>query len=131
GESCVGGACVANDPCAGVSCAAGESCVDGACVVDPAGADPCTGVSCNPGESCVDGTCVVDDPAAVGQALFVQWGCIGCHGDSAQGTGAAPNIQNKPANKVFNKLQGNGHPISIDGATMQDAEMIAAWLATL
>lgn len=60
---------VANDPCAGVTCASGERCRAGTCEVDP-----CEAVPCQDGATCVDGRCV--DPCRCGDGCAAGTECV-------------------------------------------------------
>jgi hypothetical protein len=135
---CSPGAFCVNDECVECEddddCAEGEACTDGVC---GEGADECDGdEDCDEGEVCTDGECVPDggngggDPAN-GQALYTGNGCNACHG--ADGSGP-PNIQDATAQEIFDNASEDGadtHPLKVDGLTLEDAEDIAAYLATL
>ena len=153
GDSCDDGVCVPDDPCADVTCNPGESCDDGVCTPD----DPCDDVTCDPGEICDDGVCVPDDACAnvtcgvgevcdngncvpegsgpdpaAGETFFMANGCAVCHGPDGS-SGFAESLVGVEAEHIFEHITGvEPHTGgTVDGATMEDAESIEAWIVSI
>lgn len=131
GEVCVGGSCVeceADEDCpAGQLCTANNTCVD--CESDD---------DCDAGESCENGDCIPDNgngggDAVEGAALFTANGCNVCHGPAGEGA-SGPDITDATAEDIFENASEDGddtHPVKVAGFAMEDAEDIAAYLASL
>ncbi len=123
------------DACADVTCPDGEVCDAGECVAEQTG-DPCAGVTCPDGEACLQGLCVVSqatgaDPDA-GHTYYMAR-CEGCHKDDATGI-LGPDIVGQSGDRVFAILSGaadHGFGPTIEDVTQQEADDVAAWLATL
>ncbi|MFQ5805666.1 MAG: c-type cytochrome [Phycisphaerae bacterium] len=70
--------------------------------------------------------------ATAGQAFFTNNNCSACHGADASG-GFGPSLIGKTAAEILKKLDGTESHTggTVDGVTQQDADNLAAWLATL
>jgi len=114
-----------------VTCDPGETCVGGACAPD----DPCADITCGAGEIYEEGNCVPDlnapDPVA-GETFFITNGCAICHGPDATG-GFGPSLVDVEAARIFEHISGAETHTggTVDGATLEDAEDIEAWIASL
>ncbi len=70
--------------------------------------------------------------AAAGQAFFEANNCAACHGADASGE-VGPSLVGESSADILDRLDGTQSHTggTVDGVTQQDADNLAAWLATL
>lgn len=110
--------------------------------------DPCADVTCDDGFTCdaATGQCAADavdpdpdpDPAGdadAGQTFYTANGCVACHGAAAEGGVLldAPSLVGVGAGEILDHNSGVREHAggTVDGITPQDADDVAAWLASL